>query len=387
MSQAPQTDTEPETTRFVLSERQRVAWLRLSRADNVGPATFRDLINHCGSAAHALEMLPELATRGGRKRHPNIPTVADAEAELAAVASHGARLVGIGEPDYPSLLRLSDHAPPLLTIKGDAAVLSRSCVSIVGSRNASMAGLTMARRLASELGEAGYTIVSGLARGIDGAAHGATLTTGTVAVLAGGIDQPYPPENLDLLRQIETDGGCAVTEMPIGWEPRAKDFPRRNRIIAGLSLALVVVEAAARSGSLISARLAGELGRLVLAVPGSPLDPRAHGTNTLIRGGATLVRSAEDVIEALRPIDPHAGLFHPTPPGVEPPPLTQALPDDDARAKLISLLGPTPVAIDDLIAESGLTPSDVFLIVVELDLAGRIERHSGHRISLPFLDA
>lgn len=386
MSGGDQKDTEPGAVRFALSDEQRVAWLRLARADNVGPATFRDLINHCGSAALAVEMLPQLATRGGRRRHPHVPTAAEAEAELAAITGHGAQLIGIGEPDYPPLLRLSDQAPPLVTIKGEVSILARPCVSIVGSRNASMAGLTMARRLASGLGEAGYSVVSGLARGIDGAAHEAALGTGTAAVLAGGIDQPYPPENLDLLHRIEQDGGCAITEMPFGWEPRAKDFPRRNRIIAALSMALVVVEAAARSGSLISARLGNEMGRQVLAVPGSPLDPRAHGTNTLIRDGATLVRSADDVIEALRPMDPSSGFFQPPSPSIGPPPAMDAQPDDDARARLVSLLGPTPVGLDELIAEAGLAPSDVFLSVLELDLAGRIERHSGNRVSLAFQD-
>ncbi|WP_349364353.1 MAG: DNA-processing protein DprA [Roseitalea porphyridii] len=383
MPEGEQADTEADPIRFELSDRQRIAWLRLWRTDNVGPATFRDLINHCGSAENALSMLPTLATRGGRQRHPHIPSEDEAEAELAAIARHGARLIGIGEPDYPPLLRLSDQAPPLVTVKGDAAVLAQPCVAIVGSRNASMAGLTMARRLAAGLGEAGYAVASGLARGIDAAAHEAALETGTIAVLAGGPDRPYPPENVPLLERIETGGpGCSITEKPFGWQPRSKDFPRRNRIIAGLSIALVVVEAAARSGSLTSARLAGELGRLVLAVPGSPLDPRAHGTNTLIRDGATLVRSVDDIVEAIAPLDPEAGLYQPPPPPIDMPSPGEPPPGDDARERVIALLGPAPVPVDDLIAEAGVGPAQMALIIIELDLAGRIERHSGNRVSL-----
>ena len=300
----------------------------------------------------------------------------------------GGRLIGIGEPGYPPLLRLAEHAPPLITVIGAPGALSEPSVAIVGSRNASMNGLTMARRLARGLGDAGQVIVSGFARGIDRAAHEAALETGTVAVLAGGIDRPYPADPDDLFGRIVASGrGCAISEKPLGWEPRAKDFPRRNRIIAGLSMGLVVVEAAARSGSLISARLAGELGRLVLAVPGSPLDPRAHGTNELIRSGATLVGSADDVMEALRPL----GGTRPEPPGppavFEPYDTVEAPADDDARATVLSLIGAAPTAIDDIIAESGLPPGQVFIVVLELDLAGRIERLTGNRIALLAADA
>lgn len=375
---------QPRATRFALSDRQRLAWLRLYRADNVGPATFRDLINHCGSAEHALEMLPELSTRGGARRFPSVPSEADAQAEIDGVTARGGRVIGIGEPDYPDLLRRTEHAPPLITVIGNAAALSAPSVAIVGSRNASMNGLTMARRLASGLGEAGQVVVSGFARGIDRAAHAAALETGTVAVLAGGIDRPYPADPDGLMEKIVGDGhGCAITEKPLGWEPRAKDFPRRNRIIAGLSLALVVIEAAARSGSLISARLAGEMGRLVLAVPGSPLDPRSRGTNELIRSGATLVGSAEDVLEAIRPLDERAVPVHMPPASLfefeEVPP---APADDNARETVLSLLGSAPTSVDDLIAESGVPAAQVLVILLELDLAGRIERLSGGRVAL-----
>ncbi len=380
MAPAP-APTDAQPVRFVLSDRQRLSWLRLYRSENVGPATFRDLINHCGSAETALVLLPELAKRGGRASTIGICSQDDAEAEIEAIEKAGARLVGLGEPDYPPLLRQMDQAPALITIKGNAAVFNQRAVAIVGSRNASMAGLRIARMIAADLGKAGCTVISGLARGIDHAAHEATLATGTVAVLAGGIDQPYPPENIPLLERITSgEHGCAITEKRFGHEPKARDFPRRNRLIAGLALGTVVVEAAIRSGSLITARLAGEAGRIVMAVPGSPLDPRAHGTNGLIRDGAILVTSAAEVLEAVTPI---AGGTSTQPPQFLEPEGTMTLPpDDDARARIVSLLGPVPCDLDDLIAETGLSPSQVFLVVLELDLASRIERHSGNRVAL-----
>lgn len=369
---------------FSLSDRQRIAWLRLYRSDNVGPATFRDLISHCGSAELALEMLPELAGRGGPLKSIRIAAKDDAERELEAAEKFGARIVGLGEPDYPPLLRLTDQAPPLVSIKGNPEVFSPPSVGIVGSRNASMVGIKLARTLARDLGEAGYVTVSGLARGIDTAAHEASEATGTVAVLAGGIDQVWPPQNAALLERIANDGkGAAITEMPFGWEARARDFPRRNRIVAALSLGLVVVEAAMRSGSLISARLAGELGRLVFAVPGSPLDPRSEGTNGLLKNGATITTSAADVIEALAPLGGSLPARTPEQPSFLEPEDTLSLPPDDSqRAEIVSLLGPAPIDIDDIISHTGLSPSHVFLTILELDLANRIERHSGNRVSL-----
>lgn len=373
---------------FVLSDRQRIAWLRLYRSENVGPATFRDLINHCGSAELALEMLPELAGRGGPLKSVRIASAESAEREIERAERAGARILGIGEPDYPPLLRLTDQAPPLVTIKGSAGAFSPPAAGIVGSRNASMAGIKLARTMARDLGEAGYVTVSGLARGIDTAAHEASVETGTIAVLAGGIDQVWPPQNADLLDRIQNGGnGAAVTEMPFGWEARARDFPRRNRIIAALSLGLVVIEAAARSGSLISARLANELGRLVFAVPGSPLDPRSEGTNGLLKSGATVTTSAADVIEALSPLGGIMPRFRPDqPPRFEPEDTLSLPPDDSQRAQVVSLLGPTPVDVDDIISHTGLPPSQVFLAILELDLANRIERHSGNRVSLVELD-
>jgi DNA processing protein len=250
----------------------------------------------------------------------------------------------------------------------------------VGARNASLAGVKMARMLAYELGQEGYAVVSGFARGIDAAAHTGSLDTGTIAVLAGGLDRPYPPENVALMDAI-AERGALVSEMPFGWEPRARDFPRRNRLVAGLSFGLVVVEAALRSGSLISARLAGEMGRLVFAVPGSPLDPRAAGTNGLLKDGATLVTEARDVLDALSPLSSVAPAARNS--FEEPPDFSAAPPPgQDDRALILEALGPTPVGVDEIIRHTGLHPAQVFMILLELDLAGRLERHSGGLVSL-----
>lgn len=368
-----------------LSDRQRLAWLRLIRTPNVGPASFRDLINRFGSAETALEMLPDLIRRGGSVHGARIPSIETAEAELELAHKAGASFIAIGEPGYPPMLKRMDNPPPLLAVKGATPVFTLPPVAIVGARNASLAGIKIARQLAMELGRENYAVVSGLARGIDTAAHQGALQSGTIAAVAGGIDRPYPPENIGLMGEIASRGGAIVSEMPFGWEPRAQDFPRRNRIIAGLSLGLVVVEAAKRSGSLISARLAGEMGRLVFAVPGSPLDPRAEGTNGLLKDGAILVTSARDVMEQIAPL-----LNRPLPPAErfdEPADFAAAPPPGDAdRNRLIEALGPVPVSIDELIRHTGLHPAQVFMILLELDLAGRLERHSGGAVSLVFLD-
>jgi DNA processing protein len=368
-----------------LSDRQRLNWLRLIRTPNVGPATFRDLINRFGSAETAIEMLPELMMSGGANRIARIPSIAQAEAEMDVARKHGARFVGIGEADYPPVLRRMDNPPPLLAVKGTGAVFGLTPIAIVGARNASLAGIKMARMLADGLGREGYSIISGLARGIDTAAHQGGLATGTVGVLAGGLDRPYPPENIGLCEEIAQNGGAVVSEMPFGWEPRAHDFPRRNRIVAGMALGLVVVEAAKRSGSLISARLAGEMGRLVFAVPGSPLDPRAAGTNGLLKDGATLVTEVNDIISAIAPL---IGAPLPLPPEFDEPPDFSATPPpvDDDRARVVEALGPVPVGVDEIIRHTGLHPAKVFMILLELDLAGRLERHSGGSVSLVLLD-
>ncbi|MEX6507898.1 DNA-processing protein DprA [Jiella sp. M17.18] len=363
-----------------LPEETRLAWLRLIRSDNVGPVTFKTLINRFGGAEAALEALPSLAERGGRRI--SVTSRAAAEAEMKRAGDLGARFVCLGEPDYPPLLRQVEGAPPVLAIMGEAAVFARPALAVVGARNASLSGIKLARMLASETGSAGYVVVSGLARGIDAAAHEAALSTGTVGVFAGGLDRPYPKENRGLMRQIVDGRGCLVSEMPFGWEPRAIDFPRRNRLVAGLCLGLLVVEAAMRSGSLISARLAGELGRLVFAVPGSPLDPRAAGTNRLIKDGAILVTSSEDLISALRPLDARMGDAGTgeieEPEGAEP----VEEPAEGERERIVEALGPTPVSVDDIIAHTGASPGAVQLVLLELDLAGRLERHRNGHVSL-----
>lgn len=368
-----------------LSDRQRLNWLRLIRTPNVGPASFRDLINRFGSAEAAIEMLPELMISGGANRLVRIPSAAETEAELEAARRAGARFVAVGEPDYPAMLRLMQHPPPLLAMRGEGAVFRLPAVAIVGARNASLAGIKMARTLAAGLGEAGYAVVSGLARGIDTAAHRGGLSTGTVAALAGGLDQPYPTENAGLCDEIASTGGAVVSEMPFGRQPRAQDFPRRNRLVAGMALGLVVVEAAQRSGSLISARLAGEMGRLVFAVPGSPLDPRAAGANGLLKDGAILVTEAADVLAALAPL---AGAPPPPASTLEEPPDFSATPPpgEDDRARVVEALGPTPVAIDEIIRHTRLHPAQVFMVLLELDLAGRLERHAGGNVSLLYPD-
>jgi DNA processing protein len=374
---------------IALTDRQRIAWLRLIRSDNVGPATFRDLINHFGSAETAIEALPELSRRGGSTRSIRIATVGEAEREIDTATRFGARFIGIGEPDYPAALRQIDAAPPLIAAKGDLEVASLPAVGIVGSRNASISGAKFAAMMAGEIGRAGYTIVSGLARGIDASAHRASLDTGTIAAMAGGLDQPYPPENIDLLDQICKGRGLAISEMPFGWEPRARDFPRRNRLIAGVALGVVVIEAAARSGSLITARLAGEFGRQVFAVPGSPLDPRCEGTNGLLKDGATVTTRPQDVLQALAPIS-ELDLFSPNE-ADEPAdeagdrPLAPP-PNDDERLVIVHALGPTPVEIDDIIRHTALPASSVYLVLLELDIAGRLERHAGGFVSLSMMD-
>ncbi|HEY8268727.1 MAG TPA: DNA-processing protein DprA [Xanthobacteraceae bacterium] len=335
-------------------------------------------MNQYGGAAAALSALPSLARLGGRGSL-RVPTRAEAETEIAAAAKIGVRLVALGEAEYPSRLRETDDAPPLLAIRGQGAVLAEPVVAIVGARNASAAGMRFAGELARGLGAAGFAVVSGLARGIDSAAHRATLSTGTIAVLAGGHDKPYPPEHAELLEQIVATG-AAVGEMPIGWEPRARDFPRRNRLIAGIAVGAVIVEAAERSGSLITARLALEYGREVFAVPGSPLDPRTQGTNRLLKQGATLVTSVADVIDVLTPI-----LGRPMPPMREPDrqePSGEAQADDTLRKRVLELLGPTPVAVDDLVREARAPAGAVQIVLLELELAGRIERHGGGLVSL-----
>lgn len=373
----------PERSGVTLTDRQRIAWLRLIRSDNVGPVTFRSLINHYGSADAALGLIPELAARGGSSKRIRIASLEEAEREIETARRFGARFVAIGEADYPPALRTIEGAPPLLAMKGSGAVAVRPCLGIVGARNASVSGAKFTAMVAEAASAAGYTVVSGLARGIDTAAHRASLAHGTLAAVAGGLDRPYPPENADLFRRICQDGSVAISEMPFGWEPRARDFPRRNRLIAGCSLAVVVVEAAQRSGSLITARLANEFGRIVLAVPGSPLDPRAQGANGLIRQGATIICAVGDVLEALEPL---CGREQPFPQDAseDPPEDAQAFapPEDNDRIRVAQALGPSPCEIDDLIRFTGVNAAAIQIILLELDLAGRLARHPGGMVSL-----
>lgn len=364
-----------------LSDDQRVDWLRLYRSENVGPITFRLLVNRYGGARAALEALPDLARRGGG-RPIRAASAADASREIETLARFGGRFVAVGEPDYPVALKHSDVAPPLPAISGRGELLRRPVIAIVGSRNASALGRRLTREIASALGEAGWVVASGLARGIDTAAHEGSLGAGTIAVLAGGLDRLYPPENDALFARIRAEG-VALSEMPMGWQAQARDFPRRNRIVSGIALGVLIVEAADRSGSLITARLAGEMGREVMAVPGHPLDPRASGVNRLIRDGATLVRDAADVVEAM------AGTAPDRLPRVEPILFRagageggSAEPTDDARARVLGMLGPAPVDIDVLVRESGVDAATVAVVLIELDLAGRLERHPGHRVAM-----
>jgi DNA processing protein len=360
-----------------LTDDQRIDWLRLIRSDNVGPRTFRSLINHFGSARSALERLPDLARRGGAARPGRICSEEDARTELAASSRHGVALVAAGEAGYPPRLAVLDDAPPLLGVRGALDLLLRPMIAVVGSRNASGAGLKFAGSLARDLGEAGFVIASGLARGIDQAAHRASIESGTVAVLAGGHDKIYPPEHEDLLAMMLKSGGAAISEMPLGHVPRARDFPRRNRLISGVALGVVVVEAAHRSGSLITARIAAEQGREVFAVPGSPLDPRAAGTNDLIKQGATPTTEASDVINAVEPIMGRP--IELSEPGDDP---LAPEPDASDRARIIDLLGPSPVLLDDLIRMAATSPAIVRTVLLELELAGRLERHGGGLVSL-----
>jgi len=377
-----------------LCEDERTARLRLSRSHNVGPRTFAHLVRRFGSAAAAIEALPELAGRGGSAAYEPCPAEA-AMRERETAEAAGARLAVLGDPHYPALLNAIDTPPPALWIRGDPDIFQRPAVAVVGARNASAAGLRTARGLARDLGRAGRIVVSGLARGIDAAAHEAALDTGTVAVLAGGIDRVYPPENAGLAERI-AECGALISECEPGIEPTGRHFPKRNRLIAGLARGVVLIEAATRSGSLITARYALDQGREVMACPGSPEDPRSSGCNALIRDGAALIRSAEDVLEVLAAPpglaeegaefrydpdmfldeaedDAYAGLADFDPEGRD---------DDVALAEqVMRLLGPTPVPLDEVARACGAAPADLSLVVLELDLAGRIAMLDGGRIA------
>jgi len=365
-----------------LTDPERLDWLRLIRTENVGPITFFKLLERFDTVSQALQALPDLARRGGRLKPLTVASRAEAEREVAANARFGARLIAACEPDYPPLLVAIDDPPPVISLLGNAHLLQRPTVAIVGARNASLNGRRFTQKLAADLGPAGYLVASGLARGIDTAAHEGALAGGTVAVLAGGIDVVYPPENQPLYRRIAEEG-VIVAETAIGSQPQARHFPRRNRLISGMALGTVVVEAALRSGSLITARLALEQGREVMAVPGSPLDPRSAGTNDLLRQGATLVESVTDVVRALAGARGGPAAEERPPAGFGTAPLSA----DDAlveraRGLILEQLSPAPVPVDDLIRAVQQPPAVVLTVLLELELAGRLQRQPGNQVAL-----
>jgi DNA processing protein len=370
-----------------ISNQERLDWLRLARSSGIGPITIRDLIAYFGTAAKALEALPDLARRGGGRRPVRLCTKQEAEREIAALAKLGARLIVRPEPDYPEALAALEDAPPVITVKGRTELLKPDKIALVGARNASANGRRIATDMAAGLVRAGTVVVSGMARGIDTAAHLGALDTraedgGTIAVVAGGIDVLYPPENAQLFDRLGAEG-LIVAESPPGTEPVARLFPRRNRIISGLSRAVVVVEAALRSGSLITARYALDQGRDVLAVPGSPLDPRCRGANRLIREGARLVEDFEQVLESLDGLIGRDLRFHENLRIDHQASETDTLNEvDQVRDEVLSLLGPSPVMVDELVRQCHCSPPVLGMVLLELDLAGRLERHPGNRVSL-----
>ena len=371
----------------VLDDEERIAWIRLIRTEGIGPSTFMSLLSRFAAASEALHALPELSRRGGARKSPQIPSRGEAERELAGAHRLGARLVCLCEADYPEALAAIADPPPVLTVRGDIRLLHEPAVGIVGARNASANGRKLARSIAEELTGAGLVVVSGMARGIDAAAHQGCAGGKTIAVVAGGVDVVYPRENQALYDWIVA-GGAVVAEMSVGTEPQARHFPRRNRIVSGLSRGVLVVEAALRSGSLITARMALEQGREVFAVPGSPLDQRCSGTNNLIRQGATLTETGQDVVNVLqgafrprirqRQEPANEQLFPASPPA--PMPAESAL--DTPRARILAMLSPNPIPVDELIRECQVSVSDANAVLLELELAGRVSRSAGNQVAL-----
>ncbi|GHC81881.1 DNA-processing protein DprA [Novosphingobium pokkalii] len=372
-----------ETAAPPLSSDEALARLRLLRSPNVGPVSYYQLLRRFGHAGAAIEALPGLAARGGAPYRP--AEASRIAAEAAKVRALGGRYLFHDSPHYPALLGQTDTPPPILTMLGDAALLARPAVALVGARNASAGAMRLAREFGAALAGAGFAVVSGLARGVDAAAHTGALLPGaaaagggTIGVIAGGLDSIYPPENAALQARIVAEG-VLLAEMPPGTEPQARHFPRRNRIIAGLCAGTVVVEAAPKSGSLITARLAAEAGREIMAIPGSPLDTRSQGCNQLIRDGAILVQGPADVIELLESFTgtPRSTFHEPAP-----APAFDSVPDSDEPADIVSLLGTAPVAVDEIVRLSGAPAGSVQLALIELELAGRLIRHAGGRVSL-----
>lgn len=370
-----------EIPKKTLSQSEKLDWLRLIRSENVGPMTFFKLMERFGTASAALDALPELARRGG-KRSIKVASRSKIEEELATFKKLGASLIAWGEPGYPVLLNHIEDAPPVLSVLGHAHLLGKKSIAIVGARNASLNGKKFARHIAEELGRGGLMVVSGMARGIDAEAHAGALESGTVAVLAGGVDIIYPKENTALYDALR-ERGAIISEIPPGTQPQARHFPRRNRIISGMARGVVVIEAGAKSGSLITARMALEQGRDVFAVPGSPSDPRSHGGNRLIQNGALLIDSAENVFEALngpgsrqveerKPPDFKAKM--PSPPNQDDV--------DKARPLIEESLGIESVSVDEIIRNCQLSPAVVSTVLLEMELAGRLERHPGNKVSM-----
>lgn len=365
-----------------LTPAERLARLRLIRTENVGPITYYRLMQRFGSAERALQALPDLARRGGSKKDLTPYPQSAAEDEMARADKYGAKIIIHGEDLYPALLAETEDAPPVLTVMGDPALLSRPALGVVGARNASLSGRKIAESFSARVGQGGFAIISGLARGIDSAAHTASLQTGTIAVVAGGIDVIYPRENEGLYRELAARGAI-VAESPFGTEPLARHFPRRNRIISGLSLGVLVVEAALQSGSLITARMALEQNREVFAVPGSPLDPRAGGTNSLLKDGAHVTTSAEDILQVLgrlrlrplreTPVDFDAQSSD--------SPMHADIPGG-LRDKILEILSPAPISIDEIIRDLQAPVGFILTILLELELAGRIERQAGNKVNL-----
>lgn len=370
-----------------LDETERLAAMRLFRTENIGPITYYQLIERYGSAGEALTQLPELAKRGGRKKPLTPPSEKEIEREYKALLKLGGQIITVQDKAYPLALTATEDAPPVLSVIGNVSLLNKSCVAIVGARNASINGCKFARKIAHELGARGQTITSGLARGIDTAAHEGSIDTGTIAVVASGIDVVYPEENQKLYEEI-AEKGLVIAENKLGAKPYTSAFPRRNRIVSGISKGIIVVEATRRSGSLITARMAGEQGRDVYAVPGSPFDPRAAGPNHLIREGATLVRNADDVMEILMDFSGNSLREPPTAVINFIPHLQEVQNKDNEEApeirqeKILSHLSFTPISVDELLRACHLTISALQSTLLELELAGRVKRLPGNRISL-----
>jgi len=370
-----------------LTDAEKLAQLRLIRTEGIGPVTFKGLLARFGNAIEALEGAVELAKKNGRKKLLVPPSETAAESELERIERAGGHALFLGDAHYPAQLAAIEDAPPVLFAVGRLDLLNTRSVGIVGARNASVSGLKLTRTLAGALAETGITVTSGLARGIDTAAHQAAIEHATIACVAGGLDIFYPPENEALQRQI-AENGLLVSEMPMGTRPQARHFPRRNRLISGLSVGVLVVEAALKSGSLITARFALEQGRDVFAIPGSPLDPRAKGGNRLIKDGAILVECADDILNELPAVvdyghtpRPHSALVAQkgTPIGpISPAPSRDAA---SAPGDLLGLLSSTPIHMDEVVRQSGASPEAVMAAFLELELAGEITRHSGGRVS------